>query len=145
APNKCQDHLLQAFKEYLTFDPDARLVLVGGWRDGDQYADFVRRLVQTLGIASQVLLARNCADAQLLACYRTAHLFWSMSEHEGFCVPLVEAMWFDIPVLAYRSSAVAETLGSAGVMFTEKRLPEVAALAHLLVEDRELRGKVAEA
>jgi glycosyltransferase involved in cell wall biosynthesis len=88
------------------------------------------------------VFARDCNDAQLLACYRTAHLFWSMSEHEGFCVPLIEAMWFDIPVLAYRSSAVPETLASAGLMFTEKKLPEVAALAHLLVEDADLRNKV---
>src|SRR5207237_8067580 len=94
------------------------------------------------GIASQVLLARNCADAQLLACYRTAHLFWSMSEHEGFCVPLVEAMWFDIPVLAYQATAVPETLGHAGLIFTDKRCPEVAALAHLLIEDGVLRRKI---
>ena len=51
-------------------------------------------------------------------------------------------MWFDVPVLAYRSSAVPETLGSAGLMFTEKKLPELAALAHLLVEDPELRKTV---
>jgi glycosyltransferase involved in cell wall biosynthesis len=66
-----------------------------------------------------------------------------MSEHEGFCVPIVEAMWFDIPVLAYKSTAVPETLGEAGLMFTSKDdLVMVAALAKLLVRDETLRAKV---
>jgi glycosyltransferase involved in cell wall biosynthesis len=142
APNKCQHQLVQAFHEYLRHDPGARLILVGVWPDGHPYARFVRDEADRLGVSAQVLLASRLSDAQLLACYRTAHLFWSMSEHEGFCVPVVEAMWFDVPVLAYKSSAVPETLGAAGIMFTEKRLPELAALAHMLVEDRALRRTV---
>jgi glycosyltransferase involved in cell wall biosynthesis len=145
APNKCQGDLLAAFESYLHHDPDARLILVGAWRDGDRYAEFIHDRAQQLGVASHVIRARGCTDAQLLACYRTAHLFWSMSEHEGFCVPLVEAMWFDVPVLAYRSSAVPETLGTAGLMFTQKKSIELGALAHLLVEDPQLRGRVLDA
>src|SRR5207248_3798907 len=91
APNKSQHELVEAFSEYLAYDPLARLLLIGAWQDGHPYAMFVRDRAQQLGIASQVVFAR-CTEAQLLACYRTAHLFWSMSEHEGFCVPLVEAM-----------------------------------------------------
>ena len=146
APNKCHHHLLEAFSAYRQFDPRARLIIAGGWVEGHPYARFVRSEAERLGISQQVVLTWRLTDAQLLACYRTANLYWSMSEHEGFCVPLVEAMWFDIPVLAYRSSAVPETLGSAGAMFTEKgRWPELAAFAHLLVEDRDLRRKVLEA
>jgi glycosyltransferase involved in cell wall biosynthesis len=142
APNKCQHHLVQAFQEYLRHDPGARLILVGTWPDGHPYARSIREQADRLGIGGQVLLTSRVTDAQLLACYRTAHLFWSMSEHEGFCVPLIEAMWFDVPVLAYKSSAVPETLDQAGVMFTEKRWPELGALAHLMVEDRALRRTV---
>ena len=66
-----------------------------------------------------------------------------MSEHEGFCLPLIEAMWFDIPVLAYKSSAIPETLGKAGIMFTSKKdLVSVAALAKLLVRDDDVRARV---
>jgi glycosyltransferase involved in cell wall biosynthesis len=66
-----------------------------------------------------------------------------MSEHEGFCVPLIEAMWFDVPVLAFKSSAVPETLGEAALMFTSKKdLKSVAALARLVVKDPNLRAKV---
>jgi len=97
---------------------------------------------KTLFDATRKAIHDGRPDAQLLACYRTAHLFWSMSEHEGFCIPLIEAMWFDLPVLAYRSSAIPETLGPAGLMFTEKRWPELAALVRLLIEDVDLRDKV---
>ncbi len=142
APNKCQHDLVYAFEEYLRHDPDARLILAGIWPDGHPYARFVREEAERLGIAGRVWLTSRLTEAQLHACYRTAHLFWSMSDHEGFCVPVIEAMWFDVPVLAYRSSAVPETLGTAGMMFTEKRLPEIAALAHLLVTDHGLRRKV---
>jgi glycosyltransferase involved in cell wall biosynthesis len=142
-PNKCQHHLLEAFKEYLSFDPGARLLLVGAWPERHPYPNFLRAESQRLGVEKQVFMTSRATDAQLLACYRASHIFWSMSEHEGFCVPLIEAMWFDIPVLAYRSSAVPETLGPAGLMFTEKnRWAELAALAHLLVVDAPLRRTV---
>ena len=66
-----------------------------------------------------------------------------MSEHEGFCVPLIEAMWFDIPVLAFASSAIPETLAEAALMFTDKQdLAEVAALAHIVATDGTLRRRV---
>ena len=96
-----------------------------------------------LGISSNVLFTGHVEESELLACYRTAHLFWSMSEHEGFGVPLVESMWFDIPVLAYKSSAVGETLGAGGILFEHKDdLLSVAALAHLLINDGKLRSQV---
>ena len=142
APNKRQEHLIAGFKEYLSYDPQARLILVGVWPEGDPYARFLRDEALRHGISEQVFMTSKVTDAQLLACYRTAHLFWSMSEHEGFCVPLIEAMWFDVPVLAYRSTAIPETLGAGGIMFSEKRFPELAALAHLLVTDPALRRTV---
>lgn len=143
APNKRQDQLLEAFSHYLTMDREARLILVGYGNDKEAYYCHLINLIQRWGLTNHVMLAGQVSDAQLLAFYRTAHLFWSMSEHEGFCVPLIEAMWFDIPVLAYKSSAVPETLGKAGIMFTRKdNLVQVAALAKLLVKDKELRDKV---
>ena len=143
APNKCQEHLLEAFAYYLTMDREARLILVG-WGDiSDPYYRHIVNRIQQLNLKNYVLISGQVNDAQLLAFYRTAHLFWSMSEHEGFGVPFVEAMWFDVPVLAYKSSAVPETLGEAGLMFTRKDdLIQVAALAKILVKDNLLRSKV---
>jgi glycosyltransferase involved in cell wall biosynthesis len=143
APNKCQEHLLEAFAYYLTMEREARLILVG-WGDiSDPYYRHIVNTIQQLNLTNYVLISGQVNDAQLLAFYRTAHLFWSMSEHEGFGVPFVEAMWFDVPVLAYKSSAVPETLGEAGLMFTSKDdLIQVAALAKILVKDNLLRSKV---
>ena len=67
-------------------------------------------------------------DAELAAYYRNAHAYVSLSEHEGFCVPLVEAMAMDVPVLAYAAAAVPETLGGAGVSFAPKDLEQAAEL-----------------
>jgi glycosyltransferase involved in cell wall biosynthesis len=143
APNKKQDDLVAAFREYLAFDPTARLIIVGKAEDADPYAAHLVETIAQFGLDDSVLRPGSISEAELAACYRSAHLFWSMSEHEGFCVPLIEAMWFDVPVLAFRSSAVPETLGEAGVMFADKgNLTELAALAHLTVTDRELRGKI---
>ncbi|NEQ22979.1 MAG: glycosyltransferase family 4 protein [Microcoleus sp. SIO2G3] len=146
APNKRQEHLLEAFAHYLTMEQEARLILVGYGDVSDPYYCHLLNIIQSLGLTRDVMLTRQVNDAQLLAFYRTAHLLWSMSEHEGFCVPIVEAMWFDIPVLAYKSSAVPETLGEAGLMFTRKDdLVSVAALAKILVRDETLRSKVIKA
>ena len=140
SPNKKQDDLVRAFDHYLELDPDARLVVVGKAEPDDPYARHVHELIRTLGLQDAILTVGSVSDAELGAYYRTASLFWSMSEHEGFCVPLVEAMWFDIPILAYKSSAIPETIGEGGLLFTSKDdLAELAAAAHLLVHDRTLR------
>jgi len=81
-------------------------------------------------------------DAELAAYYRHAHAYVSLSEHEGFCVPLLEAMSMDVPVLAYGTTAVPETLGGAGVCFTPKDLEQAAELLGALVYDEELRARV---
>jgi glycosyltransferase involved in cell wall biosynthesis len=143
APNKCQDDLLAAFCHYLEMDPDARLILVGIGQPEDPYYARVCSLIEANGLSDRVLLTGRATDAELQAYYRTADLFWSMSEHEGFGVPLIEAMWFDVPVCAYKSSAVPETLGMAGIMFnTKDDLVSVAALAKLVVKDSGLNAKI---
>ncbi len=143
SPNKRQDQLIEAFTDYLRFDPTARLILVGDGGLFDPYVEHLHALLRQPRLRGRVILTGHVNDAQLAAYYCTAHLFWSMSEHEGFCVPLIEAMWFDAPILAYKSSAVPETLAAAGLLFTDKsRLAEVAAAAKLLVHDSTLRDTV---
>ncbi|MBW4609164.1 MAG: glycosyltransferase family 4 protein [Hassallia sp. WJT32-NPBG1] len=146
APNKRQDHLVEAFAHYLRMEREARLILVGSGDINDPYLSCLMNLIQRLGLTDNVMLPGKVNDAQLLAFYQTAHLLWSMSEHEGFCVPLIEAMWFDIPILAYKSTAIPETLGEAGLMFTSKDdLAKVAAAGKMLVRDEDLRAKVIKA
>ncbi|MFL6520961.1 MAG: glycosyltransferase family 4 protein [Chthoniobacterales bacterium] len=143
APNKKQDDLLTAFAHYLHHDPDARLILVGKPEEEDPYVVHVQNVLRALRLERSVVVPGSIDDAQLAAYYRTAHLFWSMSEHEGFCVPLIEAMWFDLPILAFKAAAVPETLAEAGLMFTSKEnWPQLAAIARLIVTDPGLREKL---
>lgn len=143
APNKCQHHLVEAFAYYLALDPDARLILVGHGDPNDPYTQFLQQTIEKYGIREQVILPGHITDAQLHAYYRTAHLFWSMSEHEGFCVPLVEAMWFDIPILAFRSSAIPETLAGTSLVFSKKSDPAiVAGLALSVISNNILKDPI---
>ena len=81
-------------------------------------------------------------DVELAAYYRNAHAYVSLSEHEGFCAPLVEAMSMDVPVLAYAGAAVPETLGGAGVAFAPKDLEYAAELLGALIYDEPVREAV---
>ena len=83
---------------------------------------------------------------ELLAYYESAHVFISMSEHEGFGVPLVEAMLKRVPIVALAGTAVTETLGGAGVLFDRVDIAEFAEAAALLAKpgparDAILRGQ----
>jgi glycosyltransferase involved in cell wall biosynthesis len=143
APNKQQDELVRAFSYYLAFDSTARLILPGAFEPDDPYVAHIRNTIRLLGLDRSVFLPGSVTEAQLAAYYRTSHLFWSISLHEGFGVPLIEAMWFDVPVLARKSSAIPETLGDAAFMFDSKsNLSQVAAAASLLIQDRELRNRI---
>jgi glycosyltransferase involved in cell wall biosynthesis len=81
-------------------------------------------------------------DEELAIYYRYAAVYVSMSEHEGFCVPLVEAMATDVPILAYAATAVPDTLGNAGVQFAPKDLEQAAELLGSLAFDDALRAAV---
>jgi glycosyltransferase involved in cell wall biosynthesis len=127
----------------LDLDKWSRLVLVGYADPKDSYFKYLQRIIEKKKLGNHVVVTNRVGDSELHAFYRTAHLFWSMSEHEGFCIPLIEAMWFDVPILAFKSSAVPETLGNAGLLFTNKDdFLSLAALAKTLVKDEDIKYKV---
>ena len=141
--NKCQHDLIEAFAAYRAMYGNCRLILVGGFIEEEKYYQSLMELVRSRGLEGHVLFAGKVPDSTLHACYRCSHLFWSMSEHEGFGVPLIESMWFDIPVFAYKSSAVPETLGEGGILFnTKDNAQELAVAAWLLIHDYELKSQV---
>lgn len=143
SPHKSQHDLIRAFDAFREIHPASRLILAG---DGQKFDPFYRRvldLIRELQLGERVIVTEMIDDAQLLAYYRTAHLFWSMSAHEGFGVPAIEAMWFDIPVLAFANAATPETLGPAGVLFNDKTDARASArLASSLLTDKSLRRRV---
>jgi glycosyltransferase involved in cell wall biosynthesis len=142
APNKCLDDVLAAFHYFQRYVmPESRLIHVGAYTGLEAYEGIIRTRIGEFGLAN-VELTGNLPQAELNACYRSAHVFLSMSEHEGFCIPLIEAMVHDVPVLAYAAGAVPETLAGAGVLFTEKRFDLVAEMLGRLVRDAGLRDAV---
>ncbi len=144
APHKCQTDLLEAFSWLRLVEPDVRLLIVGGHgEDLDPYYEEIKEKIRDFGLENHVLVTGKVSDEKFKACFAAADLYWSMSEHEGFGVPLIEAMWFDIPVFAYNSSAISETLGSAAFMFNDKNnMPALAATARILLNDETLRRKI---
>ncbi len=141
SPNKKQEDLIRMFYHYKRINPRSRLFLVGAARQVPRYREVLGTLVERLGL-SDVVITGGVSHAALVAYYKLASAFVCMSEHEGFCVPLVEAMRFDVPVVAYDSSAVADTLGGTGVLVREKRHEAIAELVHCLVEDTALREEI---
>jgi glycosyltransferase involved in cell wall biosynthesis len=145
SPSKAQHDLVKALAAYRrTYDPRARLHLVGGV-SSQAYRDALGRLVADLDLAGAVNFAGSVSQSELTAYYRAADVFVSCSEHEGFCVPLLEAMYHRIPILAYAAGAVPETLGAGGVVLPVKGPALVAAGLHRLVEDAAVRQALAEA
>jgi glycosyltransferase involved in cell wall biosynthesis len=144
SPNKRHEDLIKLASYWKRFiGPDVRLLLVGKLPRRRAYFDALQALMYEEGFTpAEVVFTGHVDHDDLLACYSAARVFVSMSEHEGFGVPLIEAMLLDVPVLAYRAAAVPDTLGPAGLQFREKRIPEVAELAHLLASDAHLRGAV---
>ncbi|MFO7303117.1 MAG: glycosyltransferase [Acidobacteriota bacterium] len=146
APNKkIEDHIRMAevYKRYV--DVQYRFLFVGRTDAVPAYYAGVRALLRELDMPpDRFWFTGPATDAELAAYYRNAHAYVSLSEHEGFCVPLVEAMAMDVPVLAYGAAAVPETLGGAGICFTPKDLEVAAELLGALVYDHGLRERVLE-
>lgn len=144
APNKRQEDLIRVASYWKRFiSPDLRLLLVGKLPRRRHYLDALQAFFYEEGFTpAEVVLTGHVSHDDLLACYARARVFLSLSEHEGFGVPLVEAMLLDVPILARRTSAVGDTLGDAGVQFDELRVDEVAEMAHLLATDEVLRAKI---
>jgi glycosyltransferase involved in cell wall biosynthesis len=142
SPHKCQHHVVRAFALYRrVYDPHATLTLVG--RPAvPSYFDALRHYVQSLELDDAVVLPGGVTHAQLVAQYRAADVYLSASVHEGFCVPLLEAMYHDVPVVALRAGAVAETLGHAGLLVDSEAPAEMAASVWRAVSDQALRARL---
>jgi glycosyltransferase involved in cell wall biosynthesis len=143
-PNKrIEDHirLAEIYKRYV--DSYYRFIFVGRYDGLPRYYAQVRALIAEFKmLPDRFWFTGPVPDDDLAAFYRWADVYVSLSEHEGFCVPLLEAMAADVPVLAYAAGAVPETLGGAGVLFEPKDLELAAEMLGTLVYDRPVRDRV---
>jgi glycosyltransferase involved in cell wall biosynthesis len=144
APNKkIEDHIRLAEHYKRNVDVYYRFIFVGKETAVPRYTDAIRALVAEFRmLPERFWFTGTVPDNELAAYYRNAHAYVSLSEHEGFCVPLVEAMAMDVPVLAYGAAAVPETLGGAGVSFAPKDLEWASELLASLVYDEPLRNGI---
>ncbi len=122
SPNKGHVALLEAFANYFhCCNSNARLLIVGKEDAGlSIYSAVLREAVSTLNLGDAVVFTGSVSEAELKSYYLVSHVFATASEHEGFCVPLVEAMAMNVPIVAYSSSAIPETVGDAGLVWRER-------------------------
>jgi glycosyltransferase involved in cell wall biosynthesis len=145
APNKAQHDLVKAFAAYRRlYDDRARLHLVGG-SSSHQYETALTAFVDALELGDAVEITGGVSAGALTAHFETADVYVVASEHEGFCVPLLEAMHHRIPIVAYAATAVPETLGDAGLLLDAKDAYTIATAVQRVVTDNALRAQLVEA
>lgn len=143
-PNKMLEDLIMVFYHYnKSIDSNGKFVIVGdyGITGSFTYHYMLQKLIKELGLTN--IYFSNKVDFQtLLGFYHWANIYITMSRHEGFCVPVVEAMHFGIPVLATNACAIPETLGNSGVLLNNRDFMEIAELVHVVLKDEKLRGQI---
>lgn len=143
-PNKCQKDILHSFAVYNTYyNADSRLFLVGD-DSMEGYVGELKEICKNYAIEDKVFFTGKVTEEELKAYYEMADLFLCMSEHEGFGVPLLEAMKMGVPVISYRSSAVPETMNGAGILVNEKNYAYIGALCNEVLTDSDLYAKIVE-
>lgn len=142
APNKRVEDVIRSFHFYHQhIERKSRLLLVGSRRE-DKYNSEITALVARLGLDESVVFPGLFPAESLGVFYELADLYISLSEHEGFCVPLIEAMSFGLPILAFDSTAVPSTLAGSGVLLHRKDAPLVAEVAHEVLTNQPLREAI---
>ena len=144
APNKRIEDLLYAFHYFQRYvEPDSRLILAGSYAGLESYYAYQLTVQRELKIRD-IVFTGSIPQRALNACYRAADLFLCMSEHEGFCIPVIESMVMDTPVLAYAAAAVPDTMAGAGVLVAEKKYDLIAEMMGRLINDSAVREAVLE-
>ncbi|HUR34755.1 MAG TPA: glycosyltransferase [Vicinamibacterales bacterium] len=142
--NKKIEDVIRSFHAYHTrFNPRSRLIIAGVFSVFERYFAALTHLVDELGL-QHVHFAGHVSDAELIAYYELADLFLCCSEHEGFCVPLIEAFYKEVPVLAYAATAVPATMDGGGVLFDTKDPATVAALMDGILSNVALQDAIVE-
>jgi L-malate glycosyltransferase len=141
-PNKRPDNVIRYFHAYQTrYNPRSRLLLVGAHGGFDAYLAQIHALVARLGVQHVEVLGQ-VTNEELTALYDVADLFLCASEHEGFCVPIVEAFHKQVPVLAFAATAVPDTMDGGGVLFDTRDPALVSALMHGVLSDAGVEARV---
>ena len=143
APNKCIEDIIKTFYFlHHKINRQSKLWLVGIDIDTELYSFSLKRMVDEFDLTDSVNFVGCLADSELKALYQNADVYMCMSEHEGFCLPVIEAMYFGLPVIAFASTALPETVGTGGILVKEKRHPYMAELIQKIYEDEAFRNNL---
>jgi len=141
-PNKRPDNLIRFFHAYKTlYNPRARLIIAGAYGGFESYLVQLHDLIARLGVRD-VIVTGQVTDAELAALYDVADLFLCASEHEGFCVPIIESFYTGVPVLAYAATAVPATMDGGGMLYDSRDPRVVARLMNAIVSSRSTRDEL---
>ena len=142
APNKKIEDALEAFRWFHRFvEPNSRFIHVGSFAGTERYYYLLLAQAKEADL-TRIHFAGSVPQPALNAFYRCAHVFLCMSEHEGFCIPILESMAAGLPVVAYAAGAVPDTMDGAGILFHEKRYDWIAETMGRVVRDAALRAAV---
>jgi glycosyltransferase involved in cell wall biosynthesis len=141
-PNKKIEDIIKIFYYYKTYlNSNSNLFIVGSYNGMEKYYSNLKNMVRELNL-DDVHFTGHVEFADLIHYYRLADIFLCMSEHEGFCVPLLESMYFEIPIISFNSTAIPYTLGNAGILVNKKNYLEIAEMIDVVINDSELKAKV---
>jgi glycosyltransferase involved in cell wall biosynthesis len=141
-PNKKFEDVIGAFHAYRTrHNPRSRLLLIGSYSGFERYLAMLQALIARLGTPDVHFLG-HVSNEELTALYDVADLFLCASEHEGFCVPIIEAFYKRVPVLAYAATAVPATMDGGGVLYDTKDAFEIARLMEAVLDDTRIEAAV---
>jgi len=138
-PHKKIEDVLKVFAFYnQCINNNSKLFLIGKYDETNAYLVWLKDMIEKLDLKN-VTFINDISDEELASHYESADIYLSMSEHEGFCIPLVESMAHNLPIVAYAAAAVPETLDRSGVLIHEKKFEEIAEIIHLIIEDKNFR------
>jgi glycosyltransferase involved in cell wall biosynthesis len=141
-PNKMVEDVIKTFHLYQKhFNGNSRLFIVGEYRGFERYYSALLNMVGTLKVKN-VLFSGHIPDEELISYFKLSHLYLHMSEHEGFCAPVPESFYLDIPVIAFNAGAVEETMNNGGILLNRKDFIGAAALIDRILTDDRLKEKI---
>jgi glycosyltransferase involved in cell wall biosynthesis len=141
-PNKMVEDVIKTFYLYQEyFNANSRLFIVGEYRGFERYYSAIQNLISQLEIKN-IHFTGHVPDDELISYFKLSHLYLHMSEHEGFCAPIPESFYLDIPVIAFNAGAVQETMNDGGVLMKQKNLLQAAALMDQILTDSRLKEKI---
>jgi L-malate glycosyltransferase len=143
-PNKKIDELIKVtfyYKKYIS--PLVRLIVVGKTSSLPKYYQSLVRMADEFYLQPQeICFTGHVSDDEMFALYKASDVFLSLSEHEGFGLPFIESMIFDLPIAAYDCTAVPGTLGDAGVLIKDKSVDRIGELIYILAHDKSLKKEI---